>query len=310
MDGEFFPLGDLAVHPLAAIFPMLGDDELNELAADIKENGLLHPIVRTSDGKQIVDGRNRYAACRRAGVEPRFEDRIRNDHEARALILSANITRRHLDKGQQAIAVAILYPDPDKGGRGNKGKASETDGFSATRLKQARTILRDRNQQFEDAKNNGGGAPIDNVAGIMNGSVKFDSAYQEAQERARAANMRADRIKKLRATDPDLADEVERLGKELSVAEAEAKQRYQQWLEARRSGFMDLSIVLAQVAGFAASQHRQRMAGWLDVEEVETLFRNYFPGGIPELLDKAGSFETGVAALKRILFSFQARSRK
>lgn len=310
MDGELFP--GIEVHRLAAIFPMLSEEELEELAADIKANGLLHPIVRTVDGRVLVDGRNRYAACRMAGVEPVFDDRIRDDAEARALILSANITRRHLDKGQQAMAHAILYPEPEKGGRGKvKERVDETSTvFSAKRLQLARAILRDRNQQFEDAKKNGGGAPIDNVAGIMNGSVKFDSAYQEAQEHVRAAGMRADRIKKLRATDPELADEVERGDKELSVAEAEAKQRYQQWLEARRSGFMDLSIVLAQVAGFAASEHRQKMAGWLDVEEVETIFRNYFPGGIPELLEKASSFEVGVASLKRILFSFQARSRK
>lgn len=305
-------LGGMRVHPLADMFPMMADDELQALADDIKANGLLHPIVRTVDGKTLVEGRNRLKACDIADVDPVFDDRIHDDDEARALIMSANVTRRHLSKSQQAMATAILYPEA-KRGRGHKDEAvkdEETSPFTHRLLQQARSILRDRDKQLVDAKRNGGGAPIDNVAGIMNGSVHFDSAYQEAQERARAAGMRADRIKKLRATDPDLADEVERSDKELSVAEAEAKQRYQQWLEARRSGFMDLSIVLAQVAGFAASEHRQRMAGWLDVEEVETIFRNYFPGGIPELLEKASSFEAGVAALKRILFSFQARSRK
>lgn len=39
------------------------------------------------------------------------------------------------------MRVAWVYPEPDKRGRGNKGKASETDGFSQTRLKQARTVL-------------------------------------------------------------------------------------------------------------------------------------------------------------------------
>ena len=33
---------------------------------------------------------------------------------------------------------ALLFPEPDKRGRGNKGKSSETDGFSSTRLKVAR----------------------------------------------------------------------------------------------------------------------------------------------------------------------------
>jgi hypothetical protein len=36
---------------------------------------------------------------------------------------------------QRAMATAMIYPDADKRGRGNKGKASVTDGFSSTRLK-------------------------------------------------------------------------------------------------------------------------------------------------------------------------------
>jgi hypothetical protein len=55
---------------------------------------------------------------------------------------SGRLGRGDLTKGQKAIGWAILYPEPDKGGRGTKGKASETDGFSATRLKLARAVLR------------------------------------------------------------------------------------------------------------------------------------------------------------------------
>ena len=44
-------------HPLCLLFPRLGDDELQELAEDIRQNGLQNDIV-TLDGK-ILDGRNR-----------------------------------------------------------------------------------------------------------------------------------------------------------------------------------------------------------------------------------------------------------
>jgi hypothetical protein len=60
----------------------------------------------------------------------------------RPLIVSQNVKRRQLNKGQAAMAVAFAYPEPEKGGRGKKGKSAETAGFSQTRLRQARYVLR------------------------------------------------------------------------------------------------------------------------------------------------------------------------
>ena len=51
----------MKTHPAADLFPMMTDAELTELAADIKANGLLNPVVLL-DG-QILDGRNRLRAC-------------------------------------------------------------------------------------------------------------------------------------------------------------------------------------------------------------------------------------------------------
>ena len=48
----------------------------------------------------LVDGRNRRAACRIAGVEPAV--RPLNGEDPTALVLSANIHRRHLTKGAAA----------------------------------------------------------------------------------------------------------------------------------------------------------------------------------------------------------------
>ena len=50
--------------------------------------------------------------------------------------------RRNISKGEQAMAVAWLYREPEKGGRGKKTNSSETKGFSAARLSQARQVLR------------------------------------------------------------------------------------------------------------------------------------------------------------------------
>jgi hypothetical protein len=89
------------VHPIADLFPLLPEEELQDLADDIREHGLREPIVLASDGT-LLDGRNRAAACERAGVAPTF---ITYEGEPVAFILSHNVYRRHLSKGQQAMAI-------------------------------------------------------------------------------------------------------------------------------------------------------------------------------------------------------------
>jgi ParB-like chromosome segregation protein Spo0J len=61
----------IPVHPVADKFLMLDEEELEELAADIKANGLQHPLVIAEvEGKLLlVDGRNRREACLRVGKE-------------------------------------------------------------------------------------------------------------------------------------------------------------------------------------------------------------------------------------------------
>jgi hypothetical protein len=58
------------------------------------------------------------------------------------LILSANVNRRHLSKGQRAMAVAMLYPEPNAAGRGEKKNPKLSLGFSEQYISQARTVLK------------------------------------------------------------------------------------------------------------------------------------------------------------------------
>ena len=97
----------MEAHPYANIFPMLGENELNELAADIKAYGLRHAIV-VDKSRRVIDGRNRFAACELAEVAPRFETFDGDDRKVLDLIVSLNVKRRHLDDSQRAMVAAKI----------------------------------------------------------------------------------------------------------------------------------------------------------------------------------------------------------
>jgi hypothetical protein len=130
------------VHPIAELFPMMTQEELSDPATDIKANGLIHPIVVDKDGV-LIDGRNRAMACEIAGVEPTTA--LFDGDDPRAYIISNNISRRHLTKSQQAMAVAMVYPVPEKGGKGKRSRIQEgLDEPRKTfqnRLSQARIVM-------------------------------------------------------------------------------------------------------------------------------------------------------------------------
>jgi hypothetical protein len=99
------PAPEIGIHPAAAVFPRMTARELQELADDIKANGLHHPIVRDKDGINL-DGRNRLAACQMAGVAPRFETYAGNDPVG--FIISVNLKRRHLNASADAVRICAL----------------------------------------------------------------------------------------------------------------------------------------------------------------------------------------------------------
>jgi len=97
-------------HPLAEMFPSMSDEDLGELAKDIKQNGQLHPIQVIGD--QIIDGCNRYRACKLLDVEPVIKQ-YEGDTDEEVLIrfvMSCNISRRQLTSGQKAMLANQLLP--------------------------------------------------------------------------------------------------------------------------------------------------------------------------------------------------------
>lgn len=98
---------DVPFHPACLIFPPLPAAEFDALIADIAARGLIHPIVML--GGQVLDGRNRLLACRRAGVKPRFVQ-WRGTGSPLAWAISANVQRRHLTASQRAVLALDLLP--------------------------------------------------------------------------------------------------------------------------------------------------------------------------------------------------------
>lgn len=91
-------------HPLAGIFPMFSEGELDELADDIRQRGQEQPIW-LMDGR-IIDGRNRDEACHRAGVAPKVQTYTGDD--PLGFVLSLNLKRRHLTESQRAMVAAKI----------------------------------------------------------------------------------------------------------------------------------------------------------------------------------------------------------
>lgn len=131
------------VHPIADIWPLMNDEELVDLAADIQAHGQWLPIVFV-DGL-LLDGRNRWLACEAAGVEPRIENLETDDSDA--LAWSLNEHRRHASLGVRQMAGAryatMRHGDNQHSpiGLSSQADAARKVDVSLTSLKRAKTVL-------------------------------------------------------------------------------------------------------------------------------------------------------------------------
>ena len=121
------------LHPLCSIFPQMSDEEFDALRDDIEQHGQRDAIVLW-DG-QILDGRHRMQACLALGIEPKFRTVEMTWEEAKAYVLSVNLTRRHLDASQRAI-VASRMATLKKGRPSTEDNAS-IDALSVTQQEAA-----------------------------------------------------------------------------------------------------------------------------------------------------------------------------
>ena len=120
----------LKSHPAAGAFPLLEGDELQELADDIRAQGLLEPIV-VHEG-MILDGRNRQRACELAGVEPRYQEWVSNGRTPLEFVVAKNLHRRHLTPAQRAAIAAELLPELEQEAKARRIDNVRKDGDRPT----------------------------------------------------------------------------------------------------------------------------------------------------------------------------------
>jgi len=127
------PSDKLPLHPAAALFPVMSDEELVALAQDITDNGLKEKIT-VLDGA-ILDGQNRYNALvdilgwtnnrvlREAAVK------YNNGQSPVSFTVSKNVKRRHLTNRQ--LARLALLALPLYKAESKQGKRTDLGGTSA-----------------------------------------------------------------------------------------------------------------------------------------------------------------------------------
>lgn len=160
----------------ANFYPMLSEEALAELAADIKENGQQSPITVTSDGV-LLDGRNRLKACEIAGVEPRVT--VYEGDDEGAFVRSSN-ERRHQSTGSRAMSTALSLQTDGyrrngrwKRGSVDNGESSNSGEFGAWQfaMKCAGRVLDELPELAQS---------------VIDGEVALDDAYRQANVKLKA----------------------------------------------------------------------------------------------------------------------------
>ena len=127
----------------------------------------------------------------------------------------------------------------------------------------------------------------------------LEQAYQEATAAERARKQEADTLELLRGRASDLVERVER--GELKIAEAELihRGRDREDRERRRTLFHllhDFTRVIVAINGAPVD----RLPELLAVKEFELEFREFFPGGADEFLDRIPDLPDAVAAMQNL----------
>lgn len=151
------------IHPAADIFPRMTGPAFDALVESIRENGQQEPVVFWQG--QLIDGRNRLAACEVLGIEA-TDWEIDDDADPVAYSINANLHRRHLSESQRSI-VAAKIATLKNGEVGNgrevgvsidtptRADAADLLNVSTASVSRAKSIIKDGSQSLVDAVSSG-----------------------------------------------------------------------------------------------------------------------------------------------------------
>jgi ParB-like chromosome segregation protein Spo0J len=156
------PTTGLEAHPAANILPMMQADAFKNLVNSIRDKGQEEPIF-TYKGK-ILDGRNRLAACKVAGVKPWVVEYDGDD--PLDYVFRKNLYRRNLNKSQLGMAAARLANVAHGGDHKSEDfktsigglkieDAAEIFGVSPKTIERAKTVLASGNIELIEAVDSG-----------------------------------------------------------------------------------------------------------------------------------------------------------
>ncbi|MHB0954756.1 MAG: ParB/RepB/Spo0J family partition protein [Pirellulaceae bacterium] len=224
-------------HPAANLFPLLEGKDLDDLAADIEQNGQREPIVLL-DGK-IIDGRNRYRACEMRGIEPVLVEMCKAPEDLVKYVLSMNLHRRHLTPSQRAMVAArakdyyvaqakerkkrkpksVKETVPEQNNGQSRDQAGEQFGVSGKTVDAASKVISKGSKELAAAVD-AGAIPVSRAA-------KLADFPKSEQSRISKAAMRGDKraTELLRAGDQETIAKVEAGKLAVSKAMGERKTR-------------------------------------------------------------------------------------
>ena len=248
-------------HPASDLFPLLKGSAFDQFVDDIRNHGQQTPISMLPDGR-ILDGRNRFRACKKLGVKPNIE--VVDPESPVAFVLSANMHRRHLTKSQLGCLAAEVEPmfaaeakerqRRSGGGKGRAGgdlrrknggnksittvrgkaarQAATAVGAGQSYTQLAKRVKREEPATFEKLKR----------GDLSMQQIRRPKTSKRKQQRQRVAEERASNWL---ATIDVLPDFCSAVGSKLNVI----KLRRESWISSCKSAVRSLRILIKQLEG-------------------------------------------------------------